>query len=207
MTDEQIPETFKTIFKDFIEHDIQAAIEGKANYLAALGIFSYMDFLGGLLTGNIGQSSEANFDECLKYFPNEYLDLDKEIRVQDDKGREHEGIYGVIRCGLVHEYMIKGGGVVNNNPLGPIQDHTGISYVTEDGKKVLVIFNNELFRDFRSVIDRVYDIIKDKKGPVFNNIKQGLVRLASRTQIVVSPSVSASVSPSLSPSASVLLDE
>lgn len=42
----------------FIYHDIQAAIDGNANYLAALGLVAYTEFIGGLINGTLGDSGK-----------------------------------------------------------------------------------------------------------------------------------------------------
>jgi hypothetical protein len=202
MTDAEVESTFNTIFHDFIKHDIQAAIEGRANYLAALGIFSYVEFLGGLLSGHSGiiNKAKGNFNEAIRHFPPEYQKLNDELKVVDAEGLTHEGIYGIIRCGLVHEYMVKGGGTVYNNPTGPIANHTGITYEFIGDKKVIAIYNNEFFRDFRTVIDTVSEFVKNKEQPYYDNIKKSFSRLASRTPVEISPSPSASPSASPSPS-------
>jgi len=84
----------------FMRADINAAIDGKANYLAALGLVSYTEVLGGLRTGKLGMknSSAANFKAFLPYLGPEYEKMEK-------YGID---IYDTVRCGLVHNYFIKG---------------------------------------------------------------------------------------------------
>ncbi len=41
----------------FMVKDIQAAIDGEANYLGALGLSTYTENLGGFLNGNFEQTS------------------------------------------------------------------------------------------------------------------------------------------------------
>lgn len=79
----------------FMRSDIDAAIRGKANFLAALGLVSYTEVLGGLVTGNLGKRSQcgANFRAFLPYLGTDYKAL--ETRGID--------IYDTVRCGLVHQ--------------------------------------------------------------------------------------------------------
>jgi hypothetical protein len=47
--------------RDFIVHDIQAAIDGKANYLAALGLSTYTENLGGFFNGDLEHNLGCNY--------------------------------------------------------------------------------------------------------------------------------------------------
>lgn len=188
MSDREAIDTFRRIFKDSVQHDIDEAIKGKANYLAALGIFSYIEFLGGLLTGKAGirGESEPNFQEAVKQFPPEYKKLDQRLRVVDAEGKPHQGLYGILRCGLVHEYMIKGGGIIYNKPDGPIADHTGIWFEQlPNGRTGICLFNNEFFRDFRTTIDQISEQLGKREQPLLDNVKQGFQRLGSRTLLEI----------------------
>lgn len=198
MSDEEVLNTFEKLFKGYIENDIQVAISGGANYLAALGMFSYIEFLGGLLTGESGLPSKAgsNFAAAINLFPPEYQVLNSSLKVHGEADKEFTGIYDVLRCGLVHEYIPKGGAVIMNKPNGPIDDHTGIWIEDYEERRVIVLANNEFFRDFRSLIDNINLRLKNKEQPLFDKVKESVVRLASRRQFVMSPSASASASPS-----------
>ena len=55
----KVDEFFKEYIFGFIYHDIQAAIEGEANYLAALGLVVYTEFMGGLVSGTLGKKGES----------------------------------------------------------------------------------------------------------------------------------------------------
>jgi hypothetical protein len=61
LTDNEIREFVKT-FKDFVYHDVDNAILGKANYLAALGLSAYTEQLGGLYNGNFSHLAQ-NYSE------------------------------------------------------------------------------------------------------------------------------------------------
>jgi hypothetical protein len=102
MTDLQkrILHVFDEYVFGFMRSDINAGIAGNANYLTALGLVSYTEVLGGLRTGKLGvrNQSSKNFNAFLAYMGPWYADL---------KAREVD-LYDVVRCGLVHNYFIKG---------------------------------------------------------------------------------------------------
>lgn len=188
MSDEKVLTTYEEL-RDYITHDIQKAIEGEANYLAALGIFSCIEFLGGLLSGNGGLPREAenNFKTAVQYLSvvaPEYAVMDQRLVVEDAQGKKQKGLYAILRCGLVHEYGIKGRGAVNNKPQGPIADHTGILIETIKGKDVVVLSNNEFFRDFRTLLDNIHIKLKHREQPLLDNVRQSLTRFD--TSVLVS---------------------
>lgn len=96
----------------FMRADIDAAIRGNANYLAALGLVTYTEVLGGFRTGKLGVkgTSKDNFNAFLPYLGPDYL------HVQKTQGVD---IYDFVRCGLVHNYFIKGDSTVWMNAQGP----------------------------------------------------------------------------------------
>lgn len=95
----------------FMCNDIDAAIRGRANFLAALGLVSYTEVLGGLVTGNAGKRGCAaeNFRAFLPYLGSDYQAL-------ETKGVD---LYDTVRCGLVHQYFIKGGATIWMNANAP----------------------------------------------------------------------------------------
>ena len=56
----------------FMEHDIQSAIDGNANYLAH-GLISYTEVIGGLIRGTLKKgNSRDNFEAFMAFFHKEY---------------------------------------------------------------------------------------------------------------------------------------
>src|SRR6266540_6132560 len=95
---------FNTYESFIIGHDIPVAIEGKSNYLAALGLSTYTEVFGGLYRGTLkmGQG-KANYDAFIKdFFGDSYVDVDCRLRKDGLKG-----LYSAVRSGLVHEYLMK----------------------------------------------------------------------------------------------------
>lgn len=106
----------------FMRNDIDAAIRGKANFLAALGLVSYTEVLGGLVTGNAGKRGCAaeNFRAFLPYLGSDYQAL-------ETKGVD---LYDTVRCGLVHQYFIKGGATIWMNANAPCGIFAGMDAPT-----------------------------------------------------------------------------
>ena len=165
----EIIDYFQEFIFGFIYHDVENCIKAGANYVVALALLSYTEFVGGLVSGNLGlkNKSRDNFNEGLKYFPPEYRAIDSSLKVEyvDEQGikRTEEGIYNLFRCGMIHEYFVKGVmTTVINNPDGRIMPGSiGVEIFpgtpsSADTQKLLLFRTNEYFRDFKSVIDGIY---------------------------------------------------
>ena len=102
---------FRVVVEGCMFHDIDAAIERKANLLAALGLSSYTEVLGGLVTGHLREEGKAssNYRAFLPYLGPQYVNLNNRY-----------DLYKRIRCGLVHEYFIKGSSTVRMESGGPL---------------------------------------------------------------------------------------
>ena len=82
-----------------INHDIPKAIESKSNYLAALGLSTYTEILGGLRFGDLNTGSKATVtaskrytDFITHYFDSEYGKVDQLLRRDGLKG-----LYAVVQ--------------------------------------------------------------------------------------------------------------
>lgn len=119
MTNDEARNEFHLYFQEWMPNDLDSGIRGKANYLVALGLLSYIEVLGGMVTGQgaVTGQSEANFRAAIALFPQPYRDLDANIKVSHpDWKKADDGLYTVFRCGLAHEYSPKGFAVVVNTP-------------------------------------------------------------------------------------------
>ena len=64
--------------------DIQTAIDGEANYLAALGLSTYTENLGGLYCGDLQHSLGTHYISFIKkYFPKDYENVDNQLLASD----------------------------------------------------------------------------------------------------------------------------
>jgi len=168
-------------FREWMPHDLDAAIRGKANYLVALGLLSYIEVLGGMLTGKGGKlgSAEANFRAAIKIFPKAYQDLDLEIKVSHPEWKKpDDGLFAVFRCGLAHEYSPKGLAVVVNDPTRAEEPHEGLRLETDgSGRSYVAVYNNALLRDFGTTVDGVCKRLEADEEPLMTDVKTVLDRL------------------------------
>jgi hypothetical protein len=88
--------------KGFISNDLQAAIRGNANYLTALGLVAYTEFMGGMLLNNFTDPQKKFLSFLKGYFPSDYMKADTDLKAAGKKG-----LYDVVRNGLVHNYFVK----------------------------------------------------------------------------------------------------
>lgn len=80
----------------FIETDLNQCLQCEVNFGLALLLSAWTEFFGHLLTGK--KASEESYNTWLRYMGQQYGEL------LDNKF----DLYDRIRCGLVHEYTIKG---------------------------------------------------------------------------------------------------
>ena len=55
---------FDEVVRGFIFGDIQQGVDGRANYLAALGLVCYTEFMGGLARGKLEKGNSARNFRC-----------------------------------------------------------------------------------------------------------------------------------------------
>jgi hypothetical protein len=181
MNDEEVEALYDEMCSRFMVEDIRRSIhDAKANYLVALGLFSYLEVLGGLLSGDGAMRDKAtdNFREVIKHLPADYQKLDQALVVKGADGKEHKGIYGVFRCGLVHEYAPKGPVIVFNNPgAAAVSGRLGIEIKNENGVTKLVVNNNELFRDFEDLVNHIRQMVARRDAIYFGRIKTVFERM------------------------------
>lgn len=112
MSREQIQRIFEHNVFTFMERDIRREVElarlpstcarcgtqpGGGNFLTALGLLSYTEFLGSFTTGKFGQGfARRNFEGFYGRMGDGYRLFGETLNV-----------YDVFRCGMVHEYTVK----------------------------------------------------------------------------------------------------
>jgi hypothetical protein len=141
--------------RDYMYNDIQGAIKVDANYLAALGLSSYTEHLGGLYLGDLtsGNSKKNYTGFIMDFFPGSmYKTVDTQLQSLG-------GLYKVVRCGLVHEYFMKAYSAVS---ISGSSSNCGISYDIAH-KPHLEFYVDVYFNDFKSAFEKYYDELI--KGP------------------------------------------
>jgi len=126
MSVQEVNDFFKDFVYGFILTDIEREIafakseihgdtrsySGGGNYLCALGLLCYTEFMGGIVTGSFSKGSCKNrFDAFFNKMGTLYKSFNRRVNV-----------YKVFRCGMAHEYFIKKSG--------------GISMLKEEGVKL-----------------------------------------------------------------------
>ena len=92
---------FDWMLKD-IQREIDLAKSGKdaGNVLCALGLMAYTEFMGSLMPTMKNEKCAKNiFNEFFRFVGADYSDLIDKKKIN---------IYDIFRCGLAHEYFIKG---------------------------------------------------------------------------------------------------
>ena len=91
-------------FRDFVIADVQKSIDAKTNFLTALGLLCYTEFLGALINDSVGKTanSRKNFETGLYAMGEGYKQFDQHLKSQ----LKNKGVYKIFRCGMVHSYFI-----------------------------------------------------------------------------------------------------
>ncbi len=160
----------------FIYNDIRKAIDSGLNYLTALGLLSYTEFIGSLMpqfssnlaTTNTMRGNRANFYKFYYRLGNDYILFDR--RLAEWLG-DNNGVYTVYRGGLSHAYFIGGNLRVGSTRfnLSSVVAKTSNSSMgfTQDGK--LGFATEKYFSDFLSVISSFRKEILEEKDEEWVN--------------------------------------
>jgi hypothetical protein len=80
----------------------RATIQAQTNFLVAMGIFNYIEILGGFCTPK-GSSCTRRFNFIFEnLLPTQYKTIFDELNKITNKGA-----YDCLRCGMTHEYLLK----------------------------------------------------------------------------------------------------
>ena len=149
MTNQDVTRYFKEYVlppEGFIYNDIQREIDlarsgnPGGNFLAALGLLCYTEFMGAIVSKGEG-SYTKQFKAFFRLMGENYRQLidDKELDV-----------YKFFRCGMVHAYFVKDCDIKmlnDNHPAGII--------IKPDGKYLFVV--EKYFDDFMKACNKVYE--------------------------------------------------
>jgi hypothetical protein len=155
--------------------------KGGGNYLCALGLLSYTEFMGGIYCNNFQRYSRDLFKDFLYLMGDSYKMFDKQLNQLLNRPLS---VYKVFRCGLAHEYFIKGnsviymlngkilvdgaGCIVDGRP-GPSLWTTPYSApscgigLLDDGRYFFIV--EKYYEDFRAACCKAYKEILDRPKP------------------------------------------
>jgi len=171
--------TWFCIFGRAMVTDINGAIEAKANYLAALGLACYIETLGALLRGTIYQKgteqdpanparrrsvTEGNFNAVLPLLGSAYTKADAEVRRSTSPTlRNEDGLYDLVRNGLVHRYLLK---VEKDIPQGGVARAAELRdegvFVENDAVSIVL---RTFARDFDFAMDKIREELLKVSAP------------------------------------------
>jgi len=131
------------VMLDFQVGDLKKCAQ--ANFLVAIGLMTSTEFLGGLITGDLGLKGavEHRFETGFKYLgpPYEELLIKKKKTVMD--------IYENIRCGLAHQYL-------PTNTEGIYGGKTSDPGIVEINGRFRIIHENYT-RDLEAAVKKILD--------------------------------------------------
>lgn len=185
MTDDEVRDFFREYVYGFMFTDLAAVIGARANFGAALMMFNYTEFLGGIANGHLGQGgvSAACFADGLRLmrWKNDakyYVDFVMHMR---DGGAPSSAVapYKVFRCGLAHEYFVKGMATIRNDPSNPAgSDSNTPGYGWDSGR--LFVYTNGYCRDLRAAFQALeVDVVAG--APARGNFEAAVGRVEGRT--------------------------
>ena len=141
---------FDWMFSD-IQREIDLARSNKraGNFLCALGLLCYTEFMGGIVLGSFTiRPLKRRFDAFLDLMGDDYKIFNQTVNV-----------YDVFRCGLAHEYFVKHNCDIamlkNDETLGIGKKPTGEYYFVVE----------RYFEDFSNACRQLYTQMMTKPNP------------------------------------------
>ena len=160
---------FKKYVERFIFNDVRTAIKGKANYLAALGILAYIDYLAKLSSSDSDSLGREGEDAVRK----RYIGF---LRRYMKEYKPYSKVYEV-RNGFVHQYFPPRIRTVSRREAGRKFGNTGPAIYQREGKWVVVV--EPLFEDFKkAALEAKRDMIRVGDS----SFVEGLKRLFETTE-------------------------
>ncbi len=160
--------------------DGDQSFSGSGNFLCALGLLCYTEFMGGISLGTFNKSSHALFNEFFFLMGADYKEFDRQLAKHPSIRHKNRklSVYEVFRCGMTHEYFVKKKGVIFmlNGGVHTNQTIEGVEYslkagaptgwygpanqglgVLDDGRYFFVV--EQYFNDFAKACRKVHDTI------------------------------------------------
>jgi hypothetical protein len=164
---EAVQTFFQTYVFGFIFRDIETAINGRANYLAALGLVAYTEFMGGLIDGTLGQTgkSKQRFYSFWRRMGPPYQSLQTQ--------RALVKIYSHVRSGLVHSYFISQASIVKMSIGDGHGENCGLEVIEPGGKVMFIV--ERYFADFKAACQSYYEeLVVTKDEPQLRAFEQAV---------------------------------
>jgi len=182
LTHTQVRDRFARMRGFMVADSRRGLHNAQANYLVALGILTYIEAIGGLITGTAGipsRYSRSNFNAALAQMSPGYVAF--QVTIQRPGLNPGSGIYEIFRCGMVHQYAPVEVFMVWANQSGRARPNR-LGFEWEQmpaGTQRLAINTNELLRDFKKLVEKVTRWISISDPNHYPLIKQSFERLDS----------------------------
>jgi len=154
MNNQEVKRYFNEYVFGFIKGDIQREInlarsgDSGGNFLAALGLLCYTEFMGTMILRGKGSKTDR-FNAFFRLMGDDYKQLLDVKRVN---------VYRIFRCGMAHTYFAQNCDIkmLNNNyPAGII--------LKSDGKYLFIV--EKYFEDFMNACSRLYNDMIVEQNP------------------------------------------
>lgn len=160
----QVASDVRHAMLEFQIGDLEKSAKDGLNFLTAIGLMVSTEFLGGLVTGNLGlpRFSKARFEAGFMRLGDPYSNL---------LSRHKEdvlNIYNNVRCGFIHQYLPR-------NVMGVLGVETFAPGIMETSGQ-FVIFISDYVRDLRAAINRVLEDL-EKDDVLFLNCQKALAQI------------------------------
>jgi hypothetical protein len=128
-----------------IINDLHQAVDHGCNYLAALGMVCWSEFIGREIAEARGQRRKSF--ACFELFVSEYM--------RYDLGGQAHKVYDTFRNGLAHEFAIKGQETAVATRIYALDPHERVPGLAYDpDQKRHFFFVEEFLRDFEAGLRR-----------------------------------------------------
>ncbi|MGB6672781.1 MAG: hypothetical protein WBE34_10130 [Candidatus Nitrosopolaris sp.] len=136
--------------------------------MAALGLSTYTEILGGLCCGNLLSNHKQNYDRFIKnYFPTPYWNWNKQLT-------KFGGLYSMVRSGLTHRYLIQQKSQVTTTTATQID--CGIFYDSNHSPSIIFVLD-QYFEDFKNAVNKYYKkLIIDRDSQLIINFDKVVTR-------------------------------
>lgn len=153
-------------------HDIPMAIQSRCHHLAAMGLVTYTEFLGGLFRGDLqNRQGRANYEAFIRnFFGDCYTEVDSRLRKAGLKG-----LYSVARSVIAHEYFMKLTSIVSID----IQTSTkcGVAY-DPNGNFKIVLSVKQYFQDLKEAFHKYRSKVKLEQE-LAKNVEKALLGIGT----------------------------
>ncbi len=151
----------------WMRHDVKVCMDHGALVGAITLMLAHTAALAGFYSGRKKACPTDDHDEFMSFFNDYYKKFNQDpardsLRIIDKKGKEKDMIYTHLRCGLIHEHLMKRGTGIEKGAKPYIYISSGLKSATSREGDITI--NVDLFfKDYLETLDDYYlDVTKNK---------------------------------------------